>query len=62
MSPFEFLNKCVKSRVCLSPTGLGIGMEAIVDIKKGEQIFTPWEGETKVYSLPLWMMETFFRL
>ena len=58
MSPFEFLNKCVKSRVCLSPSGLGIGMEAIVDIKKGEQIFTPWEGETKVYSLPLWMMET----
>lgn len=58
MSPFEFLANCVKTRVCMSPLGLGIGLQALVDIKKGEQIFTPWEGKTGIYSVPLWMMET----
>lgn len=58
MSPFDYLNNCVKTRVCISPDGLGVGMQAIVPIKKGEQIFTPWEGESRVYSLPLWMMDT----
>ena len=56
MSPFDYLNNCVKAKVYASTNG--VGMQAIVPIKKGEQIFPRWEGETKVYSLPLWMMQT----
>jgi hypothetical protein len=37
----------------LRPSSIhGIGVFAIRDIKKGEQLFTPWNGETGIYLIP----------
>ena len=50
MTPFEYLENCVKFYLRRSNTH-GIGLFALVDIKKGEEIFIPWQGETGVYSI-----------
>jgi len=50
MSPFNFLNTSVKSYLRKS-TIRGIGLFALVDIKKDENVFPVWEGDTDWYSL-----------
>lgn len=41
----------VKTEIRPSPIH-GIGVFAIKDIKKGEQLFTPWNYETGIYLIP----------
>lgn len=50
MQPLDYLKNHVKFYLKTSPTH-GIGLFALVDIKKGEDIFKPWEGETGIYSI-----------
>jgi SET domain-containing protein len=45
------LNQNVKTKLDVSPIH-GIGVFAIRDIMKGEELFTPWEYETGVYAIP----------
>jgi SET domain-containing protein len=47
----DHLEMNVKSKIAPSPIH-GIGVFAIKDIKKGEQVFPQWDGETGVYMLP----------
>lgn len=47
----DHLEMNIKTKI--APSSIhGIGVFAIKDIKKGEQIFTPWDGETGVYMIP----------
>ena len=45
------LNQNIKTKLDISPIH-GIGVFAIRDIMKGEELFTPWEYETGVYAIP----------
>lgn len=45
------LNKNVKTKIDTSKIH-GIGVFAIRDIMKGEELFTPWEYETGIYAIP----------
>lgn len=47
----DHLEMNIKTKIAPSPIH-GIGVFAIKDIKKGEQIFTPWDGDTGVYMIP----------
>jgi len=50
MQPFDYLNTSVKSY--LRPSKIhGVGLFALVDIKKGEQVFPLWEGKTNFYTI-----------
>lgn len=50
MQPFDYLNTSVKSYV--RPSNVhGIGLFALVDIKKGEEVFPMWNGETDYYKI-----------
>ena len=46
---FEYLVSGIKSYMRPSPVH-GIGLFALVDIKKGEQVFPKWKGETGWYN------------
>jgi len=50
MQPFDYLNTSVKSYARPSKVH-GIGLFALVDIKKGEQVFPMWNGETDYYKI-----------
>ena len=52
MQPFDFLNSCVKSYARPSKVH-GVGLFALVDIKKGEYVFPLWGGETGWYEITL---------
>lgn len=45
------LKNNIKTEVGVSPIH-GVGVFAIKDIKKGEQVFPNWEGETGIYLIP----------
>jgi hypothetical protein len=48
---FDHLISNIKTK--LAPSSIhGIGVFAIRDIKKGEQVFSVWDGETGVYLIP----------
>ncbi len=50
MQPFDYLNTSVKSYGRASKVH-GVGLFALVDIKKGEQVFPKWEGKTSWYKI-----------
>ena len=51
MTAYEYLQKYVVS--ILKPSHIsGVGYFAVRDIKKGEQVFPNWEGETGIYIIP----------
>jgi hypothetical protein len=50
MNPFDYLNTSVKSYQRTSKIH-GVGLFALVDIKKGEQVFPIWKGETGWYKI-----------
>ena len=50
MNPFDYLNTSVKSYQRTSKVH-GVGLFALVDIKKGEQVFPIWKGETGLYKI-----------
>ena len=50
VQPFDYLKNHVKFYLKRSNTH-GVGLFALVDIKEGEEIFKPWEGETGIYSI-----------
>lgn len=50
MKPIEYLQNCVMSRLQPSPIH-GVGVFAIRDIKKGEEVFGLWKGRTGRYEL-----------
>ena len=50
MNPFDYLNTSVKSYQRTSSVH-GVGLFALVDIKKGEQVFPIWKGETGWYKI-----------
>jgi len=45
MTPFDYLNTSIKSYQRKSSIH-GIGLFALVDIKKGDQVFPKWKGKT----------------
>lgn len=47
---FLHLSKHIKSEIKQSPIH-GVGVFAIMDIQKGEQIFEPWTGKTGAYAI-----------
>ncbi len=47
----DHLQVNIKTKIAPSPIH-GIGVFAIKDIKKGEQVFPQWDGETAVYMIP----------
>ena len=47
----DHLEMNIKSKIAPSPIH-GIGVFAIKDIQKGEQVFPQWDGETGVYMIP----------
>jgi hypothetical protein len=48
---FDHLITNIKTK--LAPSSIhGIGVFAIRDIKKGEQVFSVWDGETGIYLIP----------
>jgi len=47
----EHLKTNIKTKLGVSPID-GIGVFAIKDIKKGEQVFPIWEGESFMYIIP----------
>ncbi len=50
MSPFEYLQNHVVS--VIKPSRIsGVGLFAIRDIDPGTHLFTPWSGESGVYSI-----------
>lgn len=50
MTPFDYLKTSVKSY--LKPSKVhGIGLFALVDIKKGEVVFPKWKGKTGWYKI-----------
>lgn len=50
MTPFDYLNTSIKSYQRVSSLH-GIGLFALIDIKKGETLFPKWEGETNWYRI-----------
>ena len=50
MNPFDYLNTSVKSYQRTSSVH-GVGLFALVDIKKGEQVFPTWKGKTGWYKI-----------
>ena len=50
MKPFDYLNTSVKSYGRASKVH-GIGLFALIDIKKDEQVFPEWKGETGWYKI-----------
>ena len=46
MQPFDYLNTSVKSYARPSEVH-GVGLFALVNIKKGEQVFPMWNGKTE---------------
>ena len=50
MNPFDYLNTSVKSYQRTSRVH-GVGLFDLVDIKKGEQVFPTWKGETDWYKI-----------
>ena len=52
MNVLEYISNSIKS--CAKPSKIdGIGLFALVDIEKGEEVFPKWEGETAWYSVKL---------
>lgn len=47
----DHLELNIKTKIAPSPIH-GIGVFAIKDIKKGEQVFPVWDGETAIYMIP----------
>ena len=47
----DHLQVNIKTKIAPSPIH-GIGVFAIKDIKQGEQVFPPWDGDTAVYMIP----------
>lgn len=47
----EHLKTNIKTKLGVSPIN-GIGVFAIKDVKKGEQVFPIWEGESFMYIIP----------
>jgi hypothetical protein len=47
----DHLKNNIKTEVGVSPIH-GVGVFSIRDIKKGEQVFPNWEGETGIYIIP----------
>ena len=52
MTSFDYLKNHIKSYAGISSIH-GIGLFALVDIKKQEEVFKVWEGETGTYSISL---------
>ena len=50
ITPYEYLTKCVMTRLRPSPLH-GIGVFAIRDIKQGENVFPCWWGQTGIYNI-----------
>ena len=50
MKPFDYLNTSVKSYQRPSKVR-GVGLFALMNIKKGEEVFPKWEGRTKWYRI-----------
>ena len=50
MTPFDYLNTSIKSYQRVSSLQ-GIGLFALIDIKKGETLFPKWKGETDWYKI-----------
>jgi hypothetical protein len=50
MQPFDYLLTGIKSYVAPSKIH-GVGLFSLVDIKKGEQVFPIWKGETGWYKI-----------
>ena len=50
MTPFDYLNTSIKSYQRVSSLQ-GIGLFALMDIKKGEVLFSKWKGETNWYKI-----------
>ncbi len=50
LQPFDYLNTCIKSYLRKSKIR-GIGLFALVDIKKGEKVFRRWKGKTAWYTI-----------
>ena len=50
MTPFDYLNTSIKSYQRVSSLQ-GIGLFALVDIKKGDILFQKWEGNTSLYKI-----------
>ena len=50
MESFDYLNTSIKSYARVSKLQ-GIGLFALVDIKKGEQVFPKWNGKTGWYKI-----------
>ena len=50
MQPFDYLNTSVKSYARPSKVH-GIGLFVLVDIKKGDEVFPIWNGETDYYKI-----------
>jgi hypothetical protein len=50
MSPFEYVQNHVVS--VIKPSRIsGVGLFAVRDIDGGTQLFTPWDGESGIYSI-----------
>ncbi len=47
----DHLELNIKTKIAPSPIH-GIGVFAIKDIKKGEQVFPVWDGDTAIYMIP----------
>ena len=45
------LSKNIKTKLAVSSIN-GVGVFAITDIRKGEEVFTPWEFESGIYAIP----------
>jgi len=58
ITPYEYLTKCVMTRLRPSPLH-GIGVFAIRDIKKGENVFSAWWGKTAIYDISKSEFESF---
>ena len=52
MTPFDYLNTSIKSYQRVSSLQ-GIGLFALVDIKKGDILFPKWEGNTSFYKIKI---------
>ena len=52
MNVLEYISNSIKS--CAKPSKIhGIGLFALTDIEKGEEVFPKWEGKTGWYSVKL---------
>ncbi len=50
MTPFDYLNTSIKSYI--RPSSMhGVGLFALIDIKKGEVLFPKWKGDTNWYKI-----------